>query len=288
MSLLWLVSVIWAFSFGLIKVYMVGVNPYYLSFLRLGLSLLFFLPFLRSGSLNKSSFLKYLGLGSLQFGFMYIFYLQAFIYLPAWQIALFTITTPIYVTLINDLFVKKFHWKNMLAALLSFAGAYIIKLPAEEMQLFLTGFILVQLSNISFAIGQIGYKYLSDKEKIKKDKEVFAVMYLGGVLITLIGAIIFTGDVDYHLRPAQVGVVLYLGIVASGICFFLWNLGGRKTSAAGLAIMNNMKIPLAILASVIVFKESLEPIRFLVGSLLISLGFLTMIRKSDKDSGKNT
>jgi drug/metabolite transporter (DMT)-like permease len=218
---------------------------------------------------------------------MYIFYLQAYIYLPAWQIALFTITTPIYVTLLNDLFVRRFHWKNMIAALLSFAGAYIIKLPAVELQLFLVGFLLVQLSNISFAIGQIGYRHLSDKEKIKKDKEIFAVMYLGGVLVTLIGVIFFTGDVDYHLSLTQIGVVVYLGIVASGICFFLWNLGGRKTSAAGLAIMNNMKIPLAILASVIVFRESLEPIRFIAGTILISLGFLTMIGKSNKDSGKS-
>ena len=43
----------------------------------------------------------------------------------------------------------------------------------------------------------------------------------------------------------QGAVLVYLGIVASGIGFFLWNAGARRSAPGVLAVGNNLKIPLA-------------------------------------------
>ena len=88
-----IVSVIWAFSFGLIKKYLPGLDPNLVAFLRLALASLVFLPFLRRRELAPSLLLRLVLLGGLQFGVMYVAYLASYRYLQAYQVALFTIIT---------------------------------------------------------------------------------------------------------------------------------------------------------------------------------------------------
>ncbi len=277
MIYLWIVSFIWAFSFGLIKTYLGDVNPYYLSTLRIGISFIFFLPLLklRRTSFKDACFL--IALGAIQFGLMYIFYLKAFQFLPAWQVSVFTITTPIFVSLIADLLKHKFRWRNLVTAILAVLGGLILKLPDKEFSFFLTGFLLVQASNLSFALGQVGYKYFCKKRNVEKDVNSFALLYLGGTLIAGLSMLFHVHEISFTLNSAQILSIIYLGAVASGLSFFLWNLGARKTGIGTLAIMNNMKIPLAILASTIIFKETLSAPRFLVGVAIICIGFIAQI-----------
>ena len=78
-------------------------------------------------------------------------------------------------------------------------------------------------------------------------------------------------DVQNRLNP--------LGIIASGICFFLWNRGARLVSAGTLAVMNNLKIPLGVAVSLFVFREPANLWTLLVGGLLIGVALLP-VRKS--------
>lgn len=57
-------------------------------------------------------------------------------------------------------------------------------------------------------------------------------------------------------------LLAYLGVIASGVCFFLWNYGARRVTPVKLAIMNNLKIPLAALISLLLFRE--QPNMFLL------------------------
>jgi drug/metabolite transporter (DMT)-like permease len=76
------------------------------------------------------------------------------------------------------------------------------------------------------------------------------------------------------MGPRQVLVLLYLGLVASGLGFFLFNAGARRTDIGTLAICNNLKIPLAILASGLVFHESLDWPRLALGGAVIGAAFV--------------
>ncbi|MDE9567373.1 EamA family transporter, partial [Xenorhabdus bovienii] len=79
---------------------------------------------------------------------------------------LFTIMTPLYVTLIYDLMGRnRLRWGYALSSLLAVAGAAIIRYDRLS-ESFWIGLILVQLANIFFAIGQVGYKRLMEVHPI--------------------------------------------------------------------------------------------------------------------------
>ncbi len=50
--------------------------------------------------------------------------------------------------------------------------------------------------------------------------------------------------------------ILYLGLIPSGLAFFLWNAGARRGSAGIVAVLNNAKVPLAVLVSWVVFESA--------------------------------
>ncbi len=212
----------------------------------------------------KSLFL----IGAVQFGVMYVSYISAYKYLLAWQIALFTIFTPIYVTIINDLYKKKFSIIPLFAAILSIVGTLIIMFKTGEPGPFLKGFTLVQISNISFAWGQIAYKKMNFPVNFKQ-VNAFAISYLGAVVLTGISAALTVDFSVVAFTAKQVYTLIYLGAIASGICFFLWNYGAKKTSAGLLAVMNNLKIPLAVVCSLLFWHEQANITRLALGSVVI-------------------
>jgi drug/metabolite transporter (DMT)-like permease len=106
--------------------------------------------------LTRSAFRKAVPFdGGIQFGFMYVTYVAAYQYLPAHVIALMTTTTPLFVTVFNDLWTKKTHKTFFVAALLAVAGGAVIELPDQPLAASLRGIILLQLSNAAFAFGQL-------------------------------------------------------------------------------------------------------------------------------------
>ena len=69
-------------------------------------------------------------------------------------------------------------------------------------------------------------------------------------------------------------LLAYWGVIASGVCFFLWNYGARRVTPVKLAIMNNLKIPLAALISLLLFREQPNMFLLALGCLLILSSFL--------------
>ncbi len=122
MVYLLVVSIIWAFSFGLIKNQLAGLDANFIAAARLLISLLVFLPFLRVKGLTKRQMGALLLVGAVEYGIMYIAYNYAFLYLQAYEVALFTIFTPIYVTLINDAMRRRMPWVSLLATVATVFG----------------------------------------------------------------------------------------------------------------------------------------------------------------------
>jgi drug/metabolite transporter (DMT)-like permease len=270
-----LVSFVWAFSFPLIKGYLTGLDPNFVSFARMLLSLLVFLPFLRFRGIEKPMRLKLAFTGAVQFGLMYIAYITSFQFLPAHTIVLLTTTTPLFVTLFNDLHSRKFNALFFVAASMAFLGGALIKYPDQPLRANLMGIVLVQISNIAFAFGQLYYKQLAAKHSSWSDRSVFGFLYLGAVILTAFFSMFTTQISRVQVTTPQALVLVYLGIIASGICFFLWNKGARFVNEGMLAIINNLKIPLGILASLILLGESTDYLRLVVGfGLMVGAAYL--------------
>jgi drug/metabolite transporter (DMT)-like permease len=283
MPFLILISFIWACSFGLIKNYLGNLDPAFVSAARLFLAALIFIPLLKPARVSKAVRLKLTFVGIVQYGLMYILYMMSFRYLAAYEVALFTIFTPVFVTSFHDFLEKRFHPVFFFCAVLTVVGSGIVlwrQAPRETLWL---GFFLVQGSNACFALGQVLYKKIMVGIPKVKDHEIFGFLFAGGFGISAAAVLIFAGPIVPGVTPVQAAVLLYLGLVGSGVCFFLWNYGARKVDAGALAILNNLKIPLAVLCSVIFFHEEILWGRFLagVGIFLAGLALNRLFSKND-------
>ena len=268
MIYLLIVSLIWAFSFGLIKDNLTSLDSNFVAFTRLLISFFVFIPFLKIKKIKNDLVFKLIFNGAIQYGIMYVAYIYAFQFLKAYEIVLFTIFTPIYVTLINDILNKKFNRIFLITSSLAVIGAGIVVYDKFSDSSLIVGFILIQVSNLSFAFGQVFYKNIMTHIKIK-DRDVFALLYFGAVLTSFIFTLFTTNLMEIKITETQVFTLLYLGIVASGLGFFLWNYGARKTNAGALAIFNNLKIPLGILVSILFFDEIVNINTLIIGGIIV-------------------
>lgn len=79
---------------------------------------------------------------------------------------------------------RRLRWGYAFSALLAVIGAGIIRYD-QVTDHFWTGLLLVQLSNITFAIGMVGYKRLMETRPMPQHN-AFAWFYLGAFLVAVI------------------------------------------------------------------------------------------------------
>lgn len=274
MGYLWFVTILWAFSFSLIGVYLSGhVDNYFSVFSRVFLASLIFLPFIRFSKIPAAMAVKLMLLGGIQLSVMYFFFYNSFGYLSVPEVVLFTVFTPIYITLLYDLMKRRFTFWYLVTALLAVLGAVVIRYNHLSQE-FVTGFLMVQGANVCFAIGQVGYKYLMETEQrsgreILPQHSVFGYFYLGALVVSLAGIFIW-GDLSrLPSNPVQWGVLFWLGIVASGLGYFLWNKGATLVDQGALAIMNNALVPAGLLVNLLIWNRDVDLLRLFAGGSLI-------------------
>lgn len=279
------VSIIWALSFSIIKGNLTTVDPYFVAFARLTISLIIFIPFFRNKNLNPKTILSLILIGIVQYGLMYVTYIYSFQFLKAYEIALLTIFTPFFVILIYDTLNKKFiliHWITVTLTLIG-SGIIIYKgLITDKIWL---GILLIQLSNLFFAFGQVYFKLIMKKYSDIKTLNIIPLLFLGGVLVSGIFSLIFTDLDSLRINYSQMISLIYLGAIASGIGFFLWNFGVTKVEAGTLAILNNLKIPLGIFTAYLILKEEINSLQLIFGSILIIFSLFLNEKFSKEKSG---
>ena len=269
MALLIVTTILWAFSFSLIGEYLAGqVDSYFSVLMRVGLAMLVFLPFLRPRGQSLKVLLLYMLVGSMQQGIMYLFSFQAYLYLSVTEFLLFTVLTPLYITLIYDLFSRRrLRWGYALSALLAVIGAAIIRYDKISDH-FWTGLMFVQLANISFAIGMVGYKRLMEVHPMPQHN-AFAWFYTGAFIVAVIAWFMLGNPQKLPTTTLQWGVLIWLGAVASGLGYFMWNYGATQVDAGTLGIMNNVHVPAGLLVNLAIWQEQPHWPSFITGGAVI-------------------
>lgn len=272
MTLLILITILWAASFSLIGVYLAGqVDGYLVVFIRMALALLTVLPLFRWQSLrsDRRQLLKLAGIGAVQIGLMYLFLYHAFIYLSVAEVLLFTIFTPLYITLIDELILNRRHLPLIwwLAAAISVAGAAVIRYQPLSAD-FVTGFFLIQAANACFALGQVAYKRLPTGAKLAQSQQ-FAAFFFGATVVAAIGVVAFADFAKLPTTTLQWGILIWLGVVASGLGYLGWNLATKQVNTGQLATMNNALIPAGILVNVLFWQQQTDYSRLAIGAIII-------------------
>jgi carboxylate/amino acid/amine transporter len=267
--LLIITTVLWAFSFSLIGVYLAGqVDSVFSVLVRLTLAAVVFLPFLRVKGYALRTLLLYMAVGALQLGIMYLLVFQAYLYLSVAEFLLFTVMTPLYVTLIYDVISHRpIRTGYLLSALLAVLGAAIIRYDHIS-EHFVIGLLLVQAANICFALGQVGYKRLMETHPMPQHT-AFAWFYLGALACALVAWQLW-GNV--HKLPTtgwQWAILIWLGIGASALGYFMWNYGATQVDAGTLGIMNNFHVPAGLLVNFAIWQQQPHWPSFLLGAAVI-------------------
>lgn len=269
MALLIITTILWAFSFSLIGEYLAGhVDSYFSVLMRVGLAALVFLPFLRLRGQTFKTILLYMLVGAMQLGVMYLFSFRAYVYLSVSEFLLFTVLTPLYITLIYDLLSKRrLRWGYVLSALLAVAGAAIIRYDKVSDH-FWTGLMFVQLANISFAMGMVGYKRLMETRPMPQHT-AFSWFYLGALLCAVVAWFLWGNPQKLPTTNLQWGILVWLGIGASGLGYFMWNYGATQVDAGTLGIMNNFHVPAGLLVNLAIWQQQPHWPSFIVGAAVI-------------------
>jgi len=267
--LLIITTILWAFSFSLIGVYLAGqVDSVFAVLVRLGLAALVFLPFLRWKGHQLTTILLYMAVGAMQLGIMYLISFEAYLYLSVPEFLLFTVMTPLYVTLIYDLISgRKIRIGYALSALLAVAGAAIIRYDHIS-EHFIIGLLLVQAANICFAIGQVGYKRLMETRPVPQHT-AFSWFYIGALMCAVVAWFLWGNPQKLPTTDLQWGILVWLGIGASGLGYFMWNYGATQVDAGTLGIMNNFHVPAGLLVNLAIWQQQPHWPSFIVGAAVI-------------------
>ncbi|WP_413727531.1 carboxylate/amino acid/amine transporter [Sodalis sp. RH19] len=269
MPLLIITTILWAFSFSLIGVYLAGqVDSYFSVLVRLTLAALVFLPFLRWRGYRVKPLLLYMAIGACQLGIMYMISYRAYLYLSVPEFLLFTVMTPLYVTLVYDLLRRRrLRWGYVLSAMPAVAGAAIIRYDGVSAH-YWHGLLLVQAANLMFAIGQVGYKRLMEVYPMPQHT-AFSWFYLGSFIVALAGWCLFGNAQQLPATSLQWGVLIWLGVGASALGYFMWNYGATQVDAGTLGIMNNFHVPAGLLVNFAIWQQQPHWPSFIVGALVI-------------------
>ncbi|SBS27931.1 EamA-like transporter family protein [Marinomonas spartinae] len=275
MSILLAVTLLWAFSFSLIGVYLAGQVDAWLSVLmRVSLATLVFLPFLKLRQIEAKVALQLMVCGALQLGIMYGFYYQSFLFLTVPEVLLFTVMTPIYVTLLNDLLDRRLNIGFIISALLAILGAVAIRYQ-EVSDGYIKGLLIVQGANLCFAAGQVSYKRIIAKERPDlPQRTVFGWFFLGALAV-VIPCFLALGNIHkLPTTPLQWSILVYLGVIASGVGYFAWNKGATMVNVGTLAVANNLLIPAGIFVNVVFWNHNADILRLSIGGAIILLALV--------------
>ena len=100
---------------------------------------------------------------------------------------------------------------------------------------------------------------------------MFGFFFLGGVLVSGLALVLFGDLFRLPATPVQWGVLLWLGLGASGLGYLGWNIGARQVNTGQLAAMNNLLIPAGILVNVLIWNRDADWPRLIVGGTIIAL-----------------
>lgn len=262
------VTLLWAFSFSLIGVFLAGqVDSWFSVLTRVALATLVFLPFLKPALISAAQKRLLMLIGAIQLGLMYGFYYHAFLFLSVPEVLLFTVMTPVYIALISDVFNGQVNFKVLSIALIATVGAIGIRFDGISGD-FLLGFALTQGANVCFATGQVLYKRYFSHHSLPHS-QIFGWFFIGALMVAFVSMLLFGNWQALPTTPVQWGVLFWLGLIASGIGYFAWNKGATLVNTGTLAAMNNLLIPAGIVVNVVIWNRDADLFRLGIGALII-------------------
>jgi len=271
MAILAGVTLLWAFSFSLIGVYISGqVDSTFAVLTRITLALAVFAPMMRFRGLDWRLAAGLMAVGAVELGLMYVFFYQSFLWLSVPEVLLFTILTPVYIAVLEDGLARRFDPRCLVVAVAAVVGAAVIRYAPVSAD-YWRGFLIVQGANLCFAAGQVGYRRLA--LRLPSDVPLHALFgwFFAGAWPLAFALFWWLGDTAQLPQTAtQWGVLAWLGLGASGLGYYAWNHGATRVDAGTLAVMNNALIPAGLAVNLLIWNKEADVARLVAGAAIIA------------------
>lgn len=259
-----------------------GLSPAEIMTLRFAIAYIFMLPFVRGKWICDSwkDELQMMLLGITGGSMYFLLENTALLYTQASNVAIIIAATPLLTTLVIHLISRQEKPSSKLYrySLLSLAGVALVVFNGEFiLKLNPLGDILTLGAAIMWVIYSIIILKVQDKYS---SLVITRKIFFYGVLTLLPYFAIEPFDIDWSimLRPTVIGNLLYLGIIASLLCYWAWNVVIEKLGAIRATNYLYLNPIVAMITSWLVLNERIT-ILALVGTLFILVGVYLAERK---------
>jgi len=279
---------IWASTFTVIKIGLERITPLNLSFVRSILATFFLLGWLllKGNQQEIARALKFhlgyiIGLGVVGVALFNIFQNIGIGLTSSGIASLLVASNPVFILILGASFLGEKITKSKAAGIvLGFVGIIIVTFLGKNMALLLRsgsfwGNILALLSAVCWAVYSV-----MNKSALKRYSPLIltALAYVFGSLILFFFCFTFE-DVSliFQCSLSSWLILLYLGILASGVTFYLWNYALSIMEASRVSVFIFLIPVLAILLGKVILNETITGFTFL-GTALVLSGIYLMER----------
>ncbi|MFH1426917.1 MAG: DMT family transporter [Patescibacteria group bacterium] len=282
--------VIWASTFAATKIVLVEIAPITLAFLRFLIAsviLVIAVWLTKQSKQLKNAFKQdtpfFLLLGLTGIALMFILENFAIKFTSTSEAAIIMNSDPILIAILAYFFIsEKFNKYKVLGILLGFVGVLIVIFNKTDFasliktQSFL-GNMLALTSSFAWAIYTIMIKKRVDKYG---PTIVTTIASIFGAIFLLIAMFLFEGLPNFGSYTMNSWLlVLYLGVIVSGLSFFLWNYALKHFEASKVGMYWFLVPVIAVIIGILLFKEELTT-QMIIGTLLIFTGIYLTEKKA--------
>lgn len=267
---LFLVAIIWGFSFVVVKTSLEHLTPMYIVFYRFIISsvLLGIVMHKRLLKAEKKDIKSGILIGIFLFG-GFAFQTVSLQYVEAGKQAFITAT---YVVMVPFLYwaitKKKPDNFEILAAFLCTIGIGVLSL--EKNLNIGYGEFLTLLSALMFAFHVASVGYFAPKA----DTMVISVIQFATTAVLSLILALLTEGVNFAIPREALGGMIYLGVLGSMLAFLIQNIAQKYTSSTHTAIILSMEAVFGSIAGIMLLNEALTT-KFLIGFFIILISVIT-------------
>lgn len=275
--------VVWGITFISTKVLLNGFKPVEILFYRFIMALVFLFilcPRILTIKEKKREVL-FVGAGICGVTLYYLLENIALTYTMASNVAVIVSTVPFFTGIISRIFLKeseKLSINFFIGFILAIAGIFLISFNGSEVQINPTGDILALLAAIVWSMYSVITKKISGYgyNTIQVTRRIFIYALL--FMLPLLPLFDFKFDLSPFVNKAYLVNILFLGILASAVCFVTWNYAVKILGAVKTSVYIYVQPVVTIVAAYIILGERFTPLA-LVGTVFTLAGLVISERK---------
>lgn len=278
-------SIMWGVSYLFTKVAVNDIPPMTLALFRFIIAYLILFPAARKSKvklMGKAHF--YAAMSGLSGIMLYFFFENNGLkFTSPSDASLIVSSAPILTMIVFDIWKKKFDLLEYLGSAVAFLGIFFVIYGGQFSEgSSVKGNILAFGAAASWAV----YTYFFEKISSGSIKATTETILWGMLFIAPLSLLeIFSGKYQLVFSSSAISGILYLGIFASAVGYFMWGEGIRLWGGKA-ATLWVYTIPIFTVLSDILFFRNIPSIYFYVGAALAAIGMIITAARQLKNTSK--